>query len=164
MASANKNRKRKKTDRYGENSDENMDGMFDAIDKSLEAIDKDDDKDDDYVAPSSKSSSDVSASESVEKTTFKENGSPNLLNRQLARLEVKINQMHLLLIQIQRASISNVTSSLSELDRILELPLQTVDMLNKFEVDLCQDSYRKKIVSISNLHTKFETMQKYEEF
>lgn len=123
-----------------------MDAMFDAIDQSKEK----NDKDDDYVA-SSDSSSDVSNSESIEKNSFEENGSQMLLGRQFCRLEAKIDQLHLLVVQIQRASIANLTSSTLELDRIPELPLTSEEMLNKFEFDLSQDSYRQKIVSVQEM-------------
>lgn len=130
----NNRRKKQKTNRY---SGENMDSMFEKINNSTAADDKDDD-DDDFVATAHSSS--ASSSESVERNTFNENGPSVSLNRQLARLEAKINQ-------IQRASISNVTSSLMQSDRVDELPLQTEETLNKFETDLSQDAYRKKIVS-----------------
>lgn len=142
-------RKRKKPDRYGDSS-KNMDDMLDAIDQSPTSNNNNNkDKDKDYV-DLSESSSDVLNSEAIEKNTFEENGSQKSLGRHLARFEAKINQMHLLLIQIQRACISNATTSLLDLDHIDELPLVSQDMLNKFESDLSQDSYRQKIVSTFN--------------
>lgn len=125
--------------------------MLDAIDQS-NASDKNSKKDADYVASESESesASDVSNSESIEKSKFKENGSQTALERQVCRIEAKINQLHLVVMQIHRASISNVTSSLLELDRFAELPLKSEEMLNKFELDLADVSYREKIVSIWN--------------
>lgn len=146
-------RKRKRTDRYGDlgdSSSSNMDDMLEAIDESTSMNNEDSDHVD-----LSESSTDVSNRESVEKSTFKENGSQKSLERQLARIEAKANQMHSLLIQIQRACISNATSSLLESDRIDELPITSEEMLNKFEVDLSQDSYRKKIVSVSGIQILF---------
>lgn len=154
MESDSKKRKTIKPNRYGESS-KNMDDMFDAIKKktpiNTDNNDSDNEKDGDYIA-SSQSSSDTSNSESVEKTTFKENGSQKSLERQMCRLEAKVNQMHLVVIQIHRACVLNVTSSSLELDRVPELPLKSEEMLNKFELDLSQNAYRQKIVSKWNLN------------
>lgn len=151
-------RKRKRPDRYGE-SKENMDDMFEEIDnQSTPSKDKDEDddykekdEDDDYIDLSG-STHNVSNSEPFEKFTWMntkdEFQEPQ--ERQYARIEAKLNQIHSLLIQIQRTCISNATTSLLELERIPELPLATEVSLNKFELDLSEDSYRQKIVSTVN--------------
>lgn len=135
-------RKRNKPDRYG-NTSENMDAVFELIDKSTSTKNTDND-----VVDLPGLSIDVSNSGTDEKSTFEVNGSQKPLERKLARFEAKIDQMHMVLIQIQRACISNATTSLLELDDIHELPLVSEEMLNKFELDLSQESYRQKIVSM----------------
>lgn len=139
-------RKRRKVNRYGVgDSSGNMDDIIEAIDQTKTTTTENEDTD--YV-DLSESSSDVSNSEPVEKTTFEKNGSQKLQERRLARFEAKLDKMHSLLIQIQRACNLTVTSSLLESNRIDELPLVSEEILNKFELDLSQDSYRQKIVSI----------------
>lgn len=138
-------RKRKKPTRLGE-SDENMDDLFDQIDRREST--KSDDKDEDY-ANLSRTSSEVSISGSIETATLEKNGYQKSTERQLARIEAKLDEMHKVLIQIQRASISGATTSLMESENIPELPLTSVESLDKFEQDLSDEAYRKKIVSNS---------------
>lgn len=155
MDNGTASRKRKKTERFGDTS-ENMDDLLDEINQSTTTTTKSNNEDIDVVNLSESTSSNVSNSESIGKITFEENGSQKSLDRHLARLEAKINQMHSLLIQIQRACISSAVSSLNkmnELDRINEIPLETEELLDKFELDLSQESYRQKIVSILHSHT-----------
>lgn len=69
--------------------------------------------------------------------------------RMIARIEAKVNQVHNVLLQLQRMMISSQIAG-SETDassQLQELPLQTVDSLNKFEADLGVVTYRKQVVS-----------------
>lgn len=130
-------RKKRKPDRYGA-TNKNMDDLFDSIDRTTPSDDEDD-------------ADNVDLSNSEKITTQKDEFQKP--ERQFARFEAKLNQIHLLLIQIQRACISDATTSLLELERIPELPLPSEESLDKFELDLSEDSYRQKIVSTGNSKT-----------
>lgn len=142
-------RKRNKPNRYDESCG-NIYDMFKEIDQSTPSNDIEIDGDYVYL---SDSLSDASNSRSFESTTFEKNGFQKPQERQYARFEAKLNQIHQLLIQIQRARISNATASLLESERIPELPLTSEESLNKFELDLSEHSYRQKIVSIRKSNT-----------
>lgn len=69
--------------------------------------------------------------------------------RMIARIEAKVNQVHNVLLQLQRMMISSQIAG-SEIDassQLQELPLQTVESLSKFEADLGVVTYRKQVVS-----------------
>lgn len=134
-------RQRKQTNRFGESST-NMDEMFDDIDERTSNSPKDDD-----FVPSDEQQSNVSHSGAPEAVPLKENDSQSVQQKQLARLEAKLNAMQSTLMQIHRACISNVVSTQMESENIQELPLTSDTSLNKFEQDLTQKSYRQKIVS-----------------
>lgn len=130
----------KTPDRYGKRT-ANMDGMFDDIDKSTS-----NGKESTFVQSDDELLSDTSNS-APEKNLFKENGSQNALQRQMARVEVKLNEIFAIVMQIHRAHISDVVSTQIESENVPELPLKSDESLNKFELDLAQGSYRAKIVS-----------------
>lgn len=139
---AEKKRLRKQPDRYGESS-KNLDDMFDVVDQTTPK-----DKDSDFVA-SDEQLSDDSNSGPPEKSPFKENGSQNAhtVQTQMARIEAKLNEMYSIVVKIHRASISNAISTEIESENIQELPLTSDESLQKFENDLSEQVYRKKIVS-----------------
>lgn len=69
--------------------------------------------------------------------------------KQVSRLEVKVNQIYDLLVQLQRMTISTKIGASEGPDKshvLSELPLQTVDSLNKFESALGTVMYRKEVV------------------
>lgn len=71
------------------------------------------------------------------------------LERQVFRIEAKLNEMQSVMLQIQRMIISSsigVSASIRP-EEFPELPLITEDSLNKFEKDLSEESYMKKVVS-----------------
>lgn len=77
-----------------------------------------------------------------------QNGSTGL-ERQVFRIEAKLNEMQSVMLQIQRMIISSsigVSASIRP-EEFPELPLITEDSLNKFEKDLSEESYMKKVVS-----------------
>lgn len=65
----------------------------------------------------------------------------------MARFEVKLNEMFAIVMKIHRACISNAVSTQMETENVPELPLETDESLNKFELNLAQRPYREKIVS-----------------
>lgn len=149
--SSNK-RQRNQPNRYGESS-KNMDHMFKDIDEATS-----NGNDPDFLQSNEQQSDDSGSpdSGSPEKIPFKENGSQSSVQKQMARLEAKLNEMHSILMQIHRACISNVVSTQMESENVQELPLTSDASLNKFEQDLTQKSYRQKIVSKRNLNICFK--------
>lgn len=88
-------------------------------------------------------------------TTFKANDDPqkivsNSLERQVCRIEAKLNNIQSTLSQLHRAIITSTIDSIDE-NQFPELPLDTEDSMNKFEKDLCDKSFRKKAVSIMSI-------------
>lgn len=145
-----KSRVVKEPNRYGSTVNENMDSMFDAVRKSSS---NDDSFEIIELPGKSRQLSDASNSTSSsvpEKNPSKENGSQNALQRQMARLEVKLNEMFAIVMQIHRASVSNAVSAQMEIENVPELPLESDESLNKFELDLAQRPYRERIVSRIN--------------
>lgn len=130
----------KQPDRYGSCST-NLDDMFDDADKTTSKC-----KDPDFQ-PTEEQSSDTSSSDASVKNPCNEHGSHNALQRQMARVEVKLNELFSIVMQIHRANISNAASTQMESENFPELPLKSDDALNKFELDLAQKLYREKIVS-----------------
>lgn len=75
----------------------------------------------------------------------------NSLERQVCRIEAKINQMQSTLSQLHRTIISSAVgvNAVPGPEQFPELPLDTEESMNKFETDLNEKSYRKKVVSVS---------------
>lgn len=87
---------------------------------------------------------------------MKENLLPKTNEKQIARIESKVNYIQKMVLQIHRMMISSATGSeshrtenVTELNNLPELPLHSVESLNKFERDLDTPSYRKKVVSMN---------------
>lgn len=148
-------RQRQQPNRFGESS-KNMDHMFKDIDEAT----SNDNKDPDFVQSDEQPSDDDGSpnSSSPEKIPFKENGSQSSVQKQMARVEAKLNEMHSILMQIHRACISNVVSTQMDSENVQELPLTSDASLNKFEQDLTQKPYRQKIVSKRNLNICFKLL------
>lgn len=98
----------------------------------------------------------ASESESDRTISFKANEHPkqdsDVFCKQMSRIEAKVNRIQTVLQQIQRMIISTKIHDGSGnsdcAQNVFELPLQTVQSLDKFESDLSTPSYRNKIVSI----------------
>lgn len=69
------------------------------------------------------------------------------LEKQVCRIEAKLNQMQSVMLQIQRMVISSSVADTPRPEEFPELPLLTEDAINKFESDLNEKSYKKNIVS-----------------
>lgn len=110
---------------------------------------------DDSQISASVSNSPESEIESDGGASFKANErskeNPTVFSKQMSRIEAKMNHIQTALQQIQRMIIRNkIECGSSKSDVALsasELPLQTVESLDKFEIDLSTPSYRKEIVS-----------------
>lgn len=90
--------------------------------------------------------------------SFRDNGFPkqNVSDTQILRIEAKVNQIHKVLLHVQRMMMSlaagsnNVIMSelVTEYPDLPEMPLKSVDSLENFEKDLSTSSYRKQAVSL----------------
>lgn len=79
----------------------------------------------------------------------------NVPNKQMAKLEAKIDQIHTVVLKIQRMYISNfgreIASGQANFD---EFPLETVSFLDEFDTKLNEISYRKQAVSAVTVFMK----------
>lgn len=115
-------------------------------------------KDDSHEKCVEDSGSDVSFDSESDEESDHESGSRSKVkvsshkapNKQMSRIEVKINQMYSCLVRVQRmvtaARISDSDNS-NKSHILTELPVMSVDSLNKFESELGDPTYRKEVVS-----------------
>lgn len=149
MAIENQKRKRKKPNRYG-NRKINKDHYFQNKNVNI------DDNSDNSCKIDNPNVSEIDSSnaEKIVSSNAEKIDSSNVLQKQISRIEAKVNNMQRILSQIHRMLIANSIGRCNDgsirlsTESVAGLPLLTIESFNKFENDLNDRTFREQIVSM----------------